>query len=395
MKRTLFKLNTVLCAVLFLSACNTLESSHNSTSASTTTAAATSAQRSTPDVQRVELAQGLYQLTFSPRHNTLYVASAGSFEEGSAPSTIFLLDPATLTVKGEIPLERKGFALTLDDEASRLYVGNAVDSSITVVDTASNKVLTTVQLAEKIMRKAPDGTEREFYTHYPRELVLDKKNQRIFAPGLWFQDSVLYVVNLNTLAVEKTIPGFGFVARGAALDSEDNKLYVSNFQGQVITVDTATLNVTKTAEVQADQLINLAFNAQSKRLLATDVGDERTDGMRKNAGKLVDYTPRGAGNRVVVINPETGNVEQSIATGKEPLDLLIDEQRQRLYVTNRGEGTLTVYNSTDNTLLQTIALPAHPNSLALNPATGDLYVTIKNEADTPEGTKESVVRIRF
>ncbi|MGG4603654.1 YncE family protein [Paenalcaligenes sp. Me131] len=243
----------------------------------------------------------------------------------------------------------------MDDEANRLYVGNAVDSSITVVDTANNKVLTTVQLAEKITRKAPDGTEREFYTHYPRELVLDKKNQRIFAPGLWFQDSVLYVVNLNTLAVEKTIPGFGFVARGAAL----------------------------------------AFNAHTHRLLATDVGDERTDAMRKNAGKLVDYTPRGAGNRLVVINPENGQVEQSITTGQEPLDLLVDEQRQRLYVTNRGAGTLTVYNSADNTLLHTIALPAHPNSLALNPTTGDVYVTIKNDGDTPDSTKESVVRITF
>lgn len=389
MKRSPFKLGAIFCAVILLGAC-TAPSSEQATHS----VAASSTQANSPLVERVNVAEGLYQVAYSARHNTVYVASAGNFEEGSPPSAIYFLDPQTLAVKGHLPLERKAFALTLDDAGDRLYVGNAVDSSITVIDTANKSVLNTVQLASKVKRIGPNGKEMELYTHYPRELILDKKHNRLFAPGLWFQDSVLYVISLDTMKVEKTIPGFGYVARGATLNEAENKLYVSNFQGQVFTVDTGSLAVNKKSEVAADQLINLEFDQKNHRLLATDVGDERTNTMRKNAGKL-EYSVRGEGNRVVVINPDNGQVEHSIPTGKAPLDVLLDESRQRLYVSTRGAGTLEVYDNQTRQPLHTIELPSHPNSLALNPSTGDVYVTIKNAEDAAKGSKEGLVRVSF
>ncbi|MCX5462973.1 YncE family protein [Alcaligenes parafaecalis] len=393
MKHSPFKLTAIFCAAVLLVACATPESSqtHN---ARNDTAAASHTEQAAPRAERINLAEGLYQVAFSARHNTIYVASAGNFEEGSPPSAIYFLDPQTLAVKGHLPLERKAFALTLDDAADRLYVGNAVDSSITVIDTAKKTVLNTVQLAKKVKRIGPNGKEMELYTHYPRELVLDKKHNRLFAPGLWFQDSVLYVISLDTMKVEKEIPGFGYVARGAVLNEAENTLYVSNFQGQLFTVDTGSLAVSKKAEVAADQLINLEFDQKNHRVLATDVGDERTNTMRKNAGKL-EYSVRGEGNRVLVINPDNGQVEHSIPTGKAPLDLLLDEQRQRLYVTTREAGTVEVYDNRTRQLLHSIELPAHPNSLTLNPSTGDVYVTIKNGEDAAKGTKEGLVRLSF
>lgn len=389
MKRSPFKLGAIFCAVILLGAC-TAPSSEQATHS----VAANTTQASAPLIERVNVAEGLYQVAYSARHNTVYVASAGNFEEGSPPSAIYFLDPQTLAVKGHLPLERKAFALTLDDAGDRLYVGNAVDSSITVIDTANKSVLNTVQLASKVKRIGPNGKEMELYTHYPRELILDKKHNRLFAPGLWFQDSVLYVISLDTTKVEKTIPGFGYVARGATLNEAENKLYVSNFQGQVFTVDTGSLAVSKKSEVAADQLINLEFDQKNHRLLATDVGDERTNTMRKNAGKL-EYSVRGEGNRVVVINPDNGQVEHSIPTGKAPLDVLLDESRQRLYVSTRGAGTLEVYDNRTRQPLHTIELPSHPNSLALNPSTGDVYVTIKNAEDATKGSKEGLVRVSF
>lgn len=389
MKRSPFKLGAIFCAVILLGACTAPSSEQASHSVT-----ASSAQASAPLVERVNVAEGLYQVVYSARHNTVYVASAGNFEEGSPPSAIYFLNPQTLAVKGHLPLERKAFALTLDDAGDRLYVGNAVDSSITVIDTANKTVLNTVQLASKVKRIGPNGKEMELYTHYPRELILDKKHNRLFAPGLWFQDSVLFVISLDTMKVEKTIPGFGYVARGAILNEAENKLYVSNFQGQVFTVDTGSLAVSKKSEVAADQLINLEFDQKNHRLLATDVGDERTNTLRKNAGKL-EYSVRGEGNRVVVIDPDNGQVEHSIPTGKAPLDVLLDESRQRLYVSTRGAGTLEVYDSQTRQPLHTIELPSHPNSLALNPSTGDVYVTIKNAEDAAKGSKEGLVRVSF
>lgn len=55
------------------------------------------------------------------------MASAGGRGEGAAPSKILRLHPETLAVQAEIPLERKGFGIALDDAGNRLYVGNTND----------------------------------------------------------------------------------------------------------------------------------------------------------------------------------------------------------------------------------------------------------------------------
>ncbi|MGP0851542.1 YncE family protein, partial [Serratia sp. CY83950] len=46
--------------------------------------------------------------------------------------------------------------------------------------------------------------------------------------------------------------------------------------------------------------------------------------------------------------------------------------------------------------LQTVDLPPHPNSLALDPKGDALFVTVKNDgASTKAGKPESVVRIQL
>lgn len=99
-----------------------------------TTAAATS-------VQRTAVAQGLYELAFSPTQNAVFVASSGGFGDAAGPAQVLRLNPDSLAVEARIPLERKAFGVALDDAHNRLYVGNTVDTSVTVVDTASNKAV--------------------------------------------------------------------------------------------------------------------------------------------------------------------------------------------------------------------------------------------------------------
>ncbi|MFA5490971.1 MAG: YncE family protein [Candidimonas sp.] len=345
-------------------------------------------------VQRQALAQGLYEVAFSARQNAVFVASAGGFGKEAAAPKIVRLDPATLAVQAEIALERKGFGLVLDDEADRLYVGNTSDASVTVVDTASNRVAGVVQLAEKVKVKNPEGKEEARYPHNFREMVVDKKHHRLYAPGLWFRDSALYVVDTRNLKVERVLQGFGFVATGVTLDEANDRLYVSNLQGQLRAVNTRTLTVENVMEVDADQLLNLVYDRAQKRILATDQGMERLDDMRKKMGGL-DYRNRGAGNRVVVLDPVNGKVLHSIPTGKSPVALTLDDARHRLYVTNRDSGTVTAYDSTTYALLHTFETPTHPNSLAVDKENGAVYVTIKNGNDDPKGGDESVARLQF
>ena len=106
-------------------------------------------------VQRQAIAQGLYELAYSPKQNAVFVASSGGFGDNAGPAQVLRLNPTTLAVETRIPLERKAFGVVLDDAHDRLYVGNTVDLSVTVVDTAQNKAIGTVQLMEKKKEKKP------------------------------------------------------------------------------------------------------------------------------------------------------------------------------------------------------------------------------------------------
>ena len=345
-------------------------------------------------IQRQVLAPALYELALSKRQDALFVVSAGGQGEKGESSKVLRLDPRTLAVQAEISLERKGFGVALDDAADRLYVGNGLDASITVIDTRSNQVIAIIQLARKIQARGMDGKLEERYAHSLRELVLDTRNHRLYAPGAWFTDSALYVVDTRALALERVLPGFGFLAAGVTLDHSGSVLYVSNLQGQLHRVDTRSLTVERVIETGGDQLLNLAFDRKQSRILATDQGEALIDGMRKEQGGL-DYQRRGEGHRVLVMDAATGALLRSLPAGKGPVALLLDPDRERLYVTSRESGQVQVYDSRRYELLQTVSLPTHPNSLALDGRSGDLYVSVKNGRDQPKGSPESVVRLSF
>lgn len=345
-------------------------------------------------IQRQVLAPALYELALSKRQDALFVVSAGGQGEKGESSKVLRLDPRTLAVQAEIPLERKGFGVALDDAADRLYVGNGLDASITVIDTRSNQVIAIIQLARKIQARGMDGKLEERYAHSLRELVLDTRNHRLYAPGAWFTDSALYVVDTRALALERVLPGFGFLAAGVTLDHSGSVLYVSNLQGQLHRVDTRSLTVERVIETGGDQLLNLAFDRKQSRILATDQGEALIDGMRKEQGGL-DYQRRGEGHRVLVMDAATGALLRSLPAGKGPVALLLDPDRERLYVTSRESGQVQVYDSRRYELLQTVSLPTHPNSLALDGRSGDLYVSVKNGRDQPKDSPESVFRLSF
>lgn len=140
-------------------------------------------------------------------------------------------------------------------------------------------------------------------------------------------------------------------------------------------------------------MLNLAFDKRTNRILAVDQGAENVNQVREKLAKL-PYQQRGKGNRVVVINPEDGRIEKSIPTDTGPVNLALDEKNNRLVVTNRGLGTVTIYDrNNDDRLLQTIALPAHPNTPKIDNQLGTIFVTVKNSDTAPKGSNESVARI--
>lgn len=350
--------------------------------------AATPAASSAAAVQRSAVAQGLYELAYSARQNAVYVASSGGFGDGAGPAQVLKLDPATLAVQATIPLERKGFGVVLDDANDRLYVGNTVDTSVTVVDTAQGKSLGIVQLMEKKVGK--DG--KASYTHDLRELVVDGANHRLYVTGHSGEGSVLFVVDTQSLKLLDTIPGLGNAkAPGLALDAANKRVYTSNLLGEVVVVGTDTVKVEQRYKVTAEQPMNIALDPAGPRLFITDQGSEM---IRKYQGSSIEgFASTHPGKRVLVLDRTTGKELASIPADAGTLGILLDAPRKRLYVTNREAGTVTGYDSDSYQKTGEWSVPTHPNSLALDARNNVLYVSIKNGDKEEKGAQESVARI--
>lgn len=341
-------------------------------------------------VQRQAVAKGLYELAYSPSQNALFVASSGGFGDDAGPAQVLRLDPITLAVQARIPLERKAFGVVLDDAGHRLYVGNTVDTSVTVVDTAQNKAIGTVQLMEKVVGK--DG--KSYYSHDLRELVVDAPNHRLYVTGHSQEGSVLFVVDTQSLTLVDTIPGLGNAkAPGLALDTAGKQVYTSNLLGELVRVGTDSGKVEQRFRISAEQPMNIALDPSSPRLFVTDQGLEMIRSYQGNS--IEGFVSRHPGKRVLVLDRSTGQELASIATDAGPLGILLDAPRKRLYVTNREAGTVTAYDSDSYQRVASWSVPTHPNSLALDAKNNVLYVSIKNGEADPKGGEESVARIEL
>ena len=371
---------------LMLAACGTPSNTAQPMDRSATPAAAQARQ----DVTRAEVGRGLYELAYSPAQQALFVASSGGFGADAAPAGVLRLNPQTLAVEQTIPLERKAFGVALDDTTGRLYVGNTVDTSVTVVDIKSNRALGVIQLMKKVRGK--DG--KESYSHDLRELVIDPAAQRLYVTGHSAQGSVLFVVDTRKMTVIKTIPGLGRAkAPGLFLDAARQRIFTSNLLGEVVIVDTRSLKVTRRIQTEAAQPMNLTYDPAGDRLFATDQGAEN---IRKYMEKVApNYKPAHPGNRVLVLEVGTGRELASLPAPNGPLAIRLDAPKQRLYVTSRDGGKISVYNSTTYALVDTIDVPDYPQSLALDEARNVLYATVKNNRDKPKDANESVVRIQL
>lgn len=369
------------------------------------------------NITRESLAPALVELAYSSSQHAVFVSAPDWKEE--ARSRVLRLDPNTLKVQAEIPLAVKGFGVALDDNNHRLYLTEGFNGAVGVVDTQTNRSLETIVLQEKVnlhqayLKHGLTGENLKFllselqrfkitddYLYKVREAKYDARTGRLFLPGLGYGvDSVLFVVDTRTGKLEKTLPGFGFYAVGIALDEKGRRVFVSNMQGQLMTVNADTLELTSTAEIQADQLLNLVYDPTHNRVLGVDQGIDRDK--YRNHFLQQTYTRRSSGHRLFALDADSGKLLASEPTDEVPIGVLLDERAGRVYVTNRngvrveqGTGTLAVFDAATLKRLQTLDLPPHPNSLTLDTRDHALFVTVKNDgAATKAGKPESVVRI--
>ncbi|MBD8197443.1 YncE family protein [Pantoea agglomerans] len=309
--------------------------------------------------------KGVYELAVSPKDNALFVATAqNSSGDGG---TVFRLDPATLAVQQSINTELKSFGAAINPQTNVLYIGNTVNGSVTAIDASSGKVLNTLVLDS---RKRSE-TVRPLQ---PRQVAVDAKTNRVYITGLGPQ-SVVWVVDGSTLKLVSTIPNTGKMGTGLAVDSDAKKVYVTNGDGELVTINARTNAIEKKQKIDGDKehfFLNIALDTRGQRAFLTD---------SKQA-------------QVLVVDLRNQQVIQRIDV-PESLAVLFNGDRDELYVTHRKAGEVSIIDASSYKVKRTVKTPALPNSLALSADGKVLYVSVKQPGSrkAPPKNPDSVMRI--
>ncbi|HAN1869244.1 TPA: YncE family protein [Escherichia coli] len=319
------------------------------------------------EMLRKAVGKGAYEMAYSQQENALWLATSQSrkLDKGGV---VYRLDPVTLEVTQAIHNDLKPFGATINNTTQTLWFGNTVNSAVTAIDAKTGEVKGRLVLDDR------KRTE-EVRPLQPRELVADDATNTVYISGIG-KESVIWVVDGENIKLKTAIQNTGKMSTGLALDSKGKRLYTTNADGELITIDTADNTILSRKKLLDDGkehfFINISLDTNNQRAFITD-------------SKAAE---------VLVVDTRNGNILAKVAA-PESLAVLFNPARNEAYVTHRQAGKVSVIDAKSYKVVKTFDTPTHPNSLALSADGKTLYVSVKQKSTKQqEATQpDDVIRI--
>ncbi|MHC3717977.1 7-bladed beta-propeller protein YncE [Escherichia coli] len=319
------------------------------------------------EMLRKAVGKGAYEMAYSQQENALWLATSQSrkLDKGGV---VYRLDPVTLEVTQAIHNDLKPFGATINNTTQTLWFGNTVNSAVTAIDAKTGEVKGRLVLDDR------KRTE-EVRPLQPRELVADDATNTVYISGIG-KESVIWVVDGENIKLKTAIQNTGKMSTGLALDSKGKRLYTTNADGELITIDTADNKILSRKKLLDDRkehfFINISLDTARQRAFITD-------------SKAAE---------VLVVDTRNGNILAKVAA-PESLAVLFNPARNEAYVTHRQAGKVSVIDAKSYKVVKTFDTPTHPNSLVLSADGKTLYVSVKQKSTKQqEATQpDDVIRI--
>ncbi|WP_097465786.1 YncE family protein [Escherichia coli] len=319
------------------------------------------------EMLRKAVGKGAYEMAYSQQENALWLATSQSRKVDKG-GVVYRLDPVTLEVTQAIHNDLKPFGATINNTTQTLWFGNAVNSAVTAIDAKTGEVKGRLVLDDR------KRTE-EVRPLQPRELVADDATNTVYITGIG-KESVIWVVDGENIKLKTAIQNTGKMSTGLALNSKGKRLYTTNADGELITIDTADNKILSRKKLLDDDkehfFINISLDTTNQRAFITD-------------SKAAE---------VLVVDTRNGNILAKVAA-PESLAVLFNPARNEAYVTHRQAGKVSVIDAKSYKVVKTFDTPTHPNSLALSADGKTLYVSVKQKSTKQqEATQpDDVIRI--
>jgi YVTN family beta-propeller protein len=213
------------------------------------------------------------------------------------------------------------------------YIANPSSNNVSVIDTATNTIISTVDVGQ-----------------FPLGIAVTPDGKKVYVANS--NSNNISVIDAATKTVTVTINA-GNTPRGVAVTPNGKKVYVANYgSNNVSVIDTATNNVTVTLNVG-----KCPFGVA----------------VTPNGTKV--YVANSNSNNVSVIDTATNTVTSTGDVGQFPFGVAVTPDGAKVYVTNFGSNNVSVIDAATKNVTATVNAGGYPYGVAVTPDGTKVYVT--------------------
>ena len=288
--------------------------------------------------------------TLMPAGMNMGSATASPAASGASPAGASVSSVPLPTVAGKVQAGQTPSYIQVAPDGKFAYIANPGAGTISVLDTASDKVSETV--------KVPQGP--------PQFVSFSADSKTAFASVYTTRGSVHLIAFIDTATgtVTATVPVDNFTPGPSAASPDGRYLYVPNHNTAMSGVHENDVDV---IDIATRQLVSDISVPANPHWVAFD----------KN-GHL--YTTDHMSGKVTVVSTKTNSVITNIVVGETPHSEVISPDGSRLAVTSfDGNEVFIIDTATEKEIAQ-IAVGKNPLDIAYSPD-GRYLFTVDNEAD--------------
>ena len=261
--------------------------------------------------------------------------------------------------------------------APKAYIGNFADSTVSAIDTGTNKVVATIPVATG-----------------PHGMQITQDGRTVFITG--DGSSSMSVIDTATDKVTKTVE-VGKSPNGISLTPDDKQLLVTvNGDDKVLWLDAKTQATLGSVDVKKPHTVSITPDGKLAYVTSQDPGhfalvvldvDKRTvlrsiplektprDAEFGFDGKAFYFSEAGV-NAIQVLDPKTDKIVAQIDTGVSPHFVTVFKKQPNLgTITVQGPGEVALFDPATNKVVRTVTVGKQPHWLTLSGDGKTIYTT--------------------